>query len=218
MSDFELLNNINDIDDDLICEAEQWKPRKAKKLKIAFIAAAAAALCAVTAVTAVASLKPPVDITVNDEPVEVEYTVYTDDKGREVRTYAYTLPDYVLKEEKEGYTAVGQVRVVARDDNRWGGWDIVDEEGNVFHWGINNKIVECEIDVGHLNEIGFGCMNVRDGYNMIWFNNDNDKDKWYDKKELYIIPEGDEETHKRLCEEHGVPYYPFTDPFADDEE
>lgn len=54
MSDLELLKNINDIDDDLICEAEQWKPRKARRLKIAVIAAAAAALCAATAGTAVA--------------------------------------------------------------------------------------------------------------------------------------------------------------------
>lgn len=54
MSDFELLKNINDIDDDLIFEAENWKPRKARRLKIAVIAAAAAALCAATAGTAVA--------------------------------------------------------------------------------------------------------------------------------------------------------------------
>lgn len=43
MSDKNLLKSINDIDDDLVFEAEQWKPRKARKLKIAVFAAAAAA-------------------------------------------------------------------------------------------------------------------------------------------------------------------------------
>lgn len=54
MSDKNLLKSINDIDDDLIFEAENWKRPKVHKLRLAVIAAAAAVLCAATAVTAVA--------------------------------------------------------------------------------------------------------------------------------------------------------------------
>lgn len=56
MSDFELLKNINDIDDDLVCEAENWKPRKARRLKIAVIAAAAALGGALLAVSGTAAI------------------------------------------------------------------------------------------------------------------------------------------------------------------
>lgn len=215
MSDNKLLKSINDIDDDLISEAESWKPRKARKLKIAIIAAAAAVLCGATAVTAVASLKTPVDFTINDEPVEVEYTVYTDDKGREIRTYAYKLPDYSLGEEIEGHTAVGQVRVVLRDDDLWGGLELVDEEGNVFHGGINNKIVEYQI-AGEKHTVSIlSCRNILDEYNVIFINSDKDNDSVYDNQDVYVIRADDEETHKRICEAHGKPYFPFKDPFAE---
>lgn len=50
MSGFELLTNINDIDDDLVFEAEYWERPKAHKLRIGVIAAAAVA--AVVALTA----------------------------------------------------------------------------------------------------------------------------------------------------------------------
>lgn len=56
MSDLELLKNINDVDDDLIFEAETWKPRKARKLKIAVISAVAAVIGALLAVTRVATI------------------------------------------------------------------------------------------------------------------------------------------------------------------
>lgn len=205
MNENKLLKSINDIDDDLIFEAESWKPPKAIKLKIAVIAAAAAVLGAATAVTAVASLKTPVDVTVNDEPVEVEYTVYTDDKGREIRTCAYKLPDYALGEEREGCTAVGQVRVVQRDDDLWAGWDIVDEAGNVFHKGINNKMVEFQIVGKNLNTFLFPCMNLLDEYDFILRNSDKDNDLIYDKKDLYVFRADDEEARKRISEARGKP-------------
>lgn len=205
------LEIMNEIDDDIVSGAIANQCKRPRYFKPMLIAAAAAVLCGATAVTAIAGTKPAKEYTINEEPVEVECTVYTDDRGREIRTYAYKLPDYAFGKEVEGRTAVGQVRVVARDDNRWGGWEIVDEEGNVFHYGINNKEVEREIagKVGGIGGIGFGCTNVRDGFNMAWFNSDNDKDLRYERKDLYIIRSGDEETHKRLCEAYGVSYSPL---------
>lgn len=76
MSELELLKNINEIDDDLISEAEQWKRPKARKIKIAVVAAAAAVTGALLAVTGAAAIhrgsnEKPAENTVAENTVQV---------------------------------------------------------------------------------------------------------------------------------------------------
>lgn len=208
MSELELLKNINDIDDDLIFEAERWKRPKVHKLKIAVIAAAAAVLCAATAVTATANIKPPKEVIVDGEPLDVDYTVYTDENGREIRTYAYTMPDYAVGEEIEGCTPVGQVRVVKNDEDLWGDWKIVDEAGNVFHLGINNKEVQCDIidpkNPRATYDIGFACPNfLWKEYTISYIYEDLDDDRRTDKISVYVYRYDDKETARKIFEKQG---------------
>lgn len=197
-----LLEAMNDIDDSIISEAAPAERRRARYFKPLMIAAAAAVLCGATAVTAAASIKPSKVVIVEDEPVDVDYTVYIDDLGREIRTYAFNIPDYALGEEKEGCTAVGQVKVVPADDeNPWGDWIIVDEEGTVFYSGINNKEIQCDVidpENPHTHhEIGFVCANFKSkDYDMIMYNSQ-------DKICLHVYPFGDKEAAKRIYEKHG---------------
>lgn len=181
-------------------------------MKIGIIAAAAAVLCAITAATAVAITKAPKDIIVDDEPAEVEYTVYKDEHGREIRTYSYNLPDYALRAEKPGCTPVGKVRVVHEDGYLWTGWRIVDEKGNEFPDGINNKEILCEVidkyNPHTYHEMGFGCTNFRgDEYNMMMFHKDDlDEDNLPDKFVVYVYRYDDEEEYKRILEKDGKEY------------
>lgn len=197
-----LLEAMNDIDDAIISESAPAKRKRPMRFKPLIVAAAAVVLCGATAVTAAASLKPSKEVIVEDEPVDVDYTVYIDDLGREIRTYAFNIPDYALGEEKEGCTAVGQVKVVpADDDNPWGNWSIVDEEGTVFHSGINNKEIQCDVidpKNPHTHcDIEFVCANFNSkDYDMIMYNG---QDKIY----LYVYPFGDKEAAKRIYEKHG---------------
>lgn len=144
-----LLEVMNDIDDDIVSGAAPVQRKRPRYFKPMLIAAAAVVLCGATAVTAIASIKPHTTVTLdNEEPADMEYDVYVDDQGREIRTYAIQLPDYALREEVDGYTAVGKVRAVYTDeyeDDYEFQWVLVDEEGNRFPQGINNKAVECEI-------------------------------------------------------------------------
>lgn len=74
MNDFELLKNINNIDDDLIFEAESFKSRKAKnpiRLKVALIAAAATLVVGLGGVTAV--MMNRANVATADEPGMDEY-------------------------------------------------------------------------------------------------------------------------------------------------
>ena len=213
MSKFELLQNINDIDDDLVFEAEQWQRPKIKKLKIGIIAAAAAALCAITTVTAVAFTKSPQEYVVNGEPIEVDYTVYKDDAGREIRTYAYKLPEFALLKEKPGCTPVGKVRVAPEDGYYWIGWRIIDEAGNEFTNGVNNMEVKCNvIDKYHpetLHDIGFSCANFNSKeYSMAEFYHYLDDDRIPDSVTVYVYRYDDEEEYKRILENEGREYTP----------
>lgn len=207
-----LLEAMNDIDDDIVSETAPVERKRPKYFKPLMIAAAAAVLCGATAVTAVASIKPPKEVIVNDEPLEVaDYTVYNDEKGREIRTYVYNMPDHVLGEEKEGCTPVGQVRVVKRDDDRWGGWEIVDEEGNVFHWGINNKKIICDVvdpkNPRASHQMELRCANfLFEEYDIYFFNEDYDGDLLPDKISMYVYRYDDKETARRIEEDHGYEF------------
>lgn len=207
-----LLEALNDIDDAIISDAAPEKRRRPRYFKPMIIAAAAAVLCGATAITAVASRKPPQEIILWDEPLDVDYTVYTDEKGREIRTYAFNLPDYALGEEKEGCTPVGQVRVVDRVDDLWGGWEIVDEEGNVFHRGINNKKIRCDIiDPANPHthyQVGFMCANfLGDYYDMTMFcEYDSEENVVADRVYVYVYPYDDKETAEKIYEKHGYEF------------
>lgn len=204
---------MNDIDDAIISEAAPAEKKRARYFKPMMIAAAAAVLCGATAVTAVASIiKPPQQIILWDEPLDVDYTVYTDEKGREIRTYAFTLPDYALVEEKEGCTAVGAVKLVAKEDcDIFDDYVLVDEAGNVFNTGINNKEVRCDIiDPAHPEthyDYGFVCVNFNYkeySWSMFYEYDDNNSTKVApDRVFMYIYRYDDKETVRKLYERYG---------------
>lgn len=208
-----LLEAMNDIDDAIISESAPAEKKRAKYFKPMIIAAAAAVLCAATAVTATASLKPPQQIIISDEPLsDVDYTVYTDEKGREIRTYAITLPDYALVEEKEGYTAVGAVKLVAKEGcDIFDEYVLVDEAGNVFNTGINNKEVRCDIiDPAHPEthyDYGVDCVNFNYkeySWSMFYeYDDDNSAEVVPDRVFMYIYRYDDKETVRKLYERYG---------------
>lgn len=155
-----LFEAMNDIDDGIVSNAVQTAHRHPMRLKTVLVAAAAAALCAVTAVTAAAVLKAPKEITVNNEIVEPQYSTFTDINGKEWDMYVFDLPEFALGEEVEGRTAVGKIRAVNNPDypGKWREWMLVDEIGNVFYTGVNNKLIEFYSKDG-ISNVGFGCAN-----------------------------------------------------------
>lgn len=207
-----LLEAMNDIDDAIISESAPVEKKRARYFKPMMIAAAAAVLCGATAVTAVASIKPPQEIVLWDEPLDVDYTVYTDEKGREIRTYAFNLPDYALGEEIEGCTPVGKVRYVqgGEDDGAFmGSWFIVDEEGTRFTGGINNKEVRADIidpasPRTHYDR-GVSCANfLHREYDMIEFYecDSYEENVVPDRIYVYVYRYDDKETVRKLYEKH----------------
>lgn len=100
MSDFALLKNINDIDDDLVFEAENWKRPKARRIKIAVIAAAAA----VIALLAFTGFEESYE---NDgkNKFEIHY------EGKTVRSFYFNLKtwDITIPEEYKAYDKWGNL-------------------------------------------------------------------------------------------------------------
>lgn len=111
MSELELLKNINEIDDDLIFEAEQWKRPKSRKIKIAIVAAAAAVTGALLAVTGAAAIhrgnnEKPAEIPVAENTV-AENTVQVGDEK------------FDLDLEAKGIIIPEEYRTTDEDGNPW---------------------------------------------------------------------------------------------------
>lgn len=157
---FEAMSNI---DDNIASGAIKEERRRPKTIKMILIASAAAAICAITTVTAVASLKAPLNITVDGAPIEPTYSTFADEHGHEWELYVFDMPDYALGEEIEGKTALGEIKAVPNPEypGRFAEWMIVDEAGNKFYWGINNKLVLLKSKDG-IDGVGFSCLNFRD--------------------------------------------------------
>ncbi|MCM1164699.1 MAG: hypothetical protein NC299_00745 [Lachnospiraceae bacterium] len=171
---FEAMSNI---DDNIVSEAVKTARKRPKGIRAALIAAAAAAFCAVTAVAAAAALKAPKEVTINDVPVEPRYSTFTDDLGEEWELYVFEFPDFALGEEIEGYTAVGDIKVVRNPEypDRWGEWMMVDEAGNKFYTGVNNKLVKFQSKDG-VRHGGFEVANfLSDRYTYLEFAADDSR-------------------------------------------
>lgn len=137
-----LFEAISNIDDNIAANAIKENRRCPKKIKVILIVAAAAAMCAITTVTAVARLKSNLNVTIDSISVEPYYSI-TSAFGKEWDIYVIDLPDYVLGEEEKGKTAVGRIDVIPNPEypGKFGKWMIVDETGNKFYTGINNKLI-----------------------------------------------------------------------------
>lgn len=137
-----LFEAISNIDDNIAANAIKENRRHKKKIKVILIAAAVSAMCAITTVTAVARLKSNLNVTIDSISVEPYYNI-TSAFGKEWDIYVIDLPDYVLGEEEKGKTAVGKIDVVPNPEypGKFGKWMIVDETGNKFYTGINNKLI-----------------------------------------------------------------------------
>lgn len=167
-----LLDVMSEIDDNLI--ANKASTAKKRKKRSVIIAAAAAAVLAVSIPMTVGALtRAPIEALINDEYVEVGYDVYTDERGHKIETFVYDIPEYALQEEREGLTPVGKVRAVVEFSDSVAfsqqsfyvtSYKLVDEAGNVFFAGINNKEVEIRIDENENAHYIFGCPNLADGY------------------------------------------------------
>ena len=143
----------------------------------------------------------------------MDYTVYTDDIGREIRTFAYKLPDFALLKEKPGRTPVGKVRIAPEEGYYHIGWRIIDEAGNEFLGGVNNMEVNCYIiDKYHpntLSEVGFSCANFNSKeYSTAEFYHYFDDDPIPDGVNVYVYRYDDEEEYKRILENEGYEYTP----------
>lgn len=170
-----LFEVMSSIDDNIVSGAIKAERKRPKGIKAILIAAAAAVLCAATTITAVASLKAPKNISIDGAPIEPTYSTTNDRDGNEWDVYVFNMPDYALGEEKEGKTAVGEIKVVPNPEYpaKWREWMIVDEAGNVFHGGINNKLVFLYSKDG-VSEVGFACPNYRsDIYSYFQYNEDS---------------------------------------------
>ena len=155
-----IFDAMSGIDNDIVSGALEKERKHPKYFEPMMIAAAAAVLCAATAVTAIATIKPPAEVTMNQQPVDVEYDVYIDENGREIRTYTCSIPEYALLEEVPGCTAVGKVKAICRGDRDW---VLIDEEGTVFTEGVNNLEVFSEaVDEKRHMLIGFRCANFNE--------------------------------------------------------
>ena len=159
-----LLEAMSEIDDNIITNKTATTVKKSKKRAI-IIAAAAAAVMAVGSITAGAIMNAPIKTMLNNEPYEPIYDVYTDEYGHTIETFVYDVPEYALKEEREGWTAVGRIRAVYDPDlpfakPGYSGYKLVDEAGNEFRFGVNNKYVDVRIDNNNSLSIGFDCGNL----------------------------------------------------------
>lgn len=170
-----LLDVMSEIDDSIITNSNTvGAVKKSKKRPIIIAAAAAAMLGVAIPVTSGALMRQPLKTEINTQENELGYNVYTDEYGHMIETYVYDIPEYALGEEVEGRTAVGAVRAVYDPDIYVaGGYKLVDEEGNEFLGGINNKYVDYCVDSGSKSMIGFDCANLADGYTTLEFNNEH---------------------------------------------
>lgn len=183
-----LLEAMNNIDEKIVSDVMSEPRKQPRKFKLIPIAAAVAVLFTATAITAIASLKAPQQVTINDTPVEPTYKTYYDDLGRKIDMYVYDVPASALGEEVEGHTPVGDIKAVRNPEypQKWSDWMIVDEAGNVFHTGINNKYVHIYIR-GENSGHGFAVMNLLDGYGMYEIHSDSE-DGDAEKVEIYFLP------------------------------
>lgn len=186
-----LLEAMNNIDENIVSEVMSDTHKQPRRIKLIPIAASIAVLFTATAITAIATLKAPQQVTINDMAVEPTYKSYVDDEGREINMYIYDVPDFALGEEVEGGTPVGEIKVVKNPEypSKWGEWMIVDEAGNKFYTGINNKLVQIEIKGGRIKceQFGFGILNLLDGYGTLEIHSDSE-DNSYEKVEFYFVP------------------------------
>lgn len=108
MNDLDFLKNINDIDDDLVFEAENWKPRKARKLKIAFISAAAAVAGALLAVSGAAAIHRSYNENLVESTGEIviENTVQVGDQKfyLDLETKGIIIPEEYRTTDEQGNT------------------------------------------------------------------------------------------------------------------
>ncbi|MBD5384342.1 MAG: hypothetical protein HDR72_05025 [Ruminococcaceae bacterium] len=167
--------------------------KKQFKFKPLVIAAAVVAACSAMAITAGALLKAPTKFTVNDMEVEPYYNEYKDELGNDIVMYVIDVPDFALGKAVEGNTAVGDIRVVPNPEypSKWGEYMIVDELGNEFHVGINDKIVMYELN--GKDGIGtFDCSNfLKDEYEYVQIISGEDEAHTYNMlQEFYFVPRG----------------------------
>lgn len=164
-----LIEAIGGIDDNIVSDAMSKTTKRPRAVRTVLLAAAVAVFCTGSVTTmAVASLKAPKDVLINDVSVVPQYSTYTTENGTVLEVYVTDIPEYALDEEVEGYTAVGDVKVVQNPEypRKWGKWMLVDEAGNVFHVGINNKVVKA-VDKGTNHYISFDVMNFSDDYEWL---------------------------------------------------
>ncbi len=199
---FEAMSNINDnIAANAVSEKNHKRPKCGKPF---LVAAAAIALCSTITVTAGALLKSPARFTVNNMAVEPYYSEYKDGLGNDIAVYVIDVPDYALGEE-EGEAAVGDIKVVPNPEypDKWGRYMIVDEAGNEFHVGINNKIVMYEVK-GEQGIGTFDCSNfLKDEYEYVQIVSNGDEAHTYNMmQEFYFVPRGQA---AEILKERGCP-------------
>ncbi len=186
-----LIEAMNNIDENIVSDVMSDTRKHPRRFKPIPIAAVITVLFTATTITAIASLKAPKQVTINDMAAEPSYKTYLDDQGREISMYVYDVPDFALGEEREGGTPVGEIKVVRNPEYplKWGEWMIVDEAGNEFHTGINNKLVQIEIKDGQIGceQVGFDILNLLDGYGILEIHNDSE-DNSYENVEIYFVP------------------------------
>ncbi|MCH5205480.1 MAG: hypothetical protein J1F09_00920 [Oscillospiraceae bacterium] len=182
---------------------EERPMKKHIKIKPLIIAAAVAVLAAATAITAGALMRAPMEIEMNGELYDPEYDVYTDEYGHKIETLVYDVPEYALAEEREGYTAVGKVRAVYDPDSiRTMKYKLVDEAGNEFVAGINNKIVTVLINNDKGSGITYCCTNMADGYTYMEFADNHSHGEYDLDKCIHIVKE---EEADEINIAHGLP-------------
>lgn len=123
-------------------------PKRSFRFKPAVIAASVTAIAIAGA--AVGALMSTPDVKLNGAPVEPYYNIYTDKDGSTVEILAVELPAEMLADEKPDKTPVGDLRLGRSEtgDVCSGGYFtswLIDENGNEYIGGINDKIVSAKI-------------------------------------------------------------------------
>lgn len=161
-----LLEAMNNIDENILANSQK-KSRHSLKIKIAVVSAAAA-VAALSGTVVAVNYSRRLTYTTEDKTFEPVCSSYVDDRGNKIETYVLDIPEYALLLEKEGYTSTGELKCewVPEKDYTY---QLADENGRVFPFGVNNKAVLAYItpsDGSEPFQVAFHCANLNlDKYN-----------------------------------------------------
>ncbi|MBD5130633.1 MAG: hypothetical protein HDT43_12050 [Ruminococcaceae bacterium] len=179
-----LFEAVTNIDDNIVSCAIKEK-RRSKKFRVLLTAAAVMTFCLLTtAVSALGIFTAPKKVMINGVSVTPSYGMAR--MGYDVvEYYVVDVPEAFLTEEREGFTPVGEVKVIANPEypNEHNKWIITDAAGNEFRNGINNKIITFNNAAG-VGGGNFACLNFNEEYSFIQIENEEDK------IEFVFLPDG----------------------------